>query len=241
MKKNFLITLSLVIVALLATSCNQFKSTETPIEGTKYAFFTAQDANKLTVFGVKAEQQVIIPAIYQNIRYNDGLFTVELDKKLRLRDGTGKEIADKDFNEITAEKQTAPDAVSYLKLTNDDGNYYYHAGMKLFTGPYEKIIFGKNEIFCQKGDWGITDKTGKEILPQSFKEIIVLSQDKSDEFCYVANNGKEWRIYQKDGKKGKILSANSVRRIKRDAEKFKASNWTNAPIMGQTVRKISVY
>lgn len=244
MKKNLLITLSLVIAAIMA-SCNSFTSKVTPIDGTDLAFYTAQDANKAIVYGVKTTDvnapKEIIPATYSNIKYVEGTFvTARADSTLGLLGTDGKPIIAGDFASITKETADPPAKVSYLKISTKDGkDYVYHPNWKLTLGP-DTTIFGTNEAFVKtlKG-WQILDKTGKELIANEYPEILVIKLLKEDNYrAYLVKNAKDWSLYGIDGKLiKKSVSNMSSKSILKAASNYKDTNKSKMQISWITLPK----
>lgn len=248
MKKNILITLSLVIAAIMA-SCDSFTSQTTPIAGTDLAYFTAQDANKAIVYGVKkfdkanpnAETTKVIPAVYSNIKYVEGTFvTARADSTLGLLGLDGKPIIAGDFASITKETADPPAKIAYLKISTKDGkDYVYHPTWKLTLGP-DTTIFGTNEAFVKKmNGWQILGKDGKELIAGEYPEILVIKLLKADDYhAYLVKNTKDWSLYGIDGKLlKKSVSNMSSKSILKAANNYKDTNKSKMQISWITLPK----
>lgn len=226
-----------VLVAMIATSCNQFKSVEKPIEGCDYVTYTAQGTPYLGIKQAGEQGKILTQPLYVQALYRHGYFVTQMPGKVenvkwQLLDSLGKQVIQKEYNSIAS----APD---YYVLDTDDGKYFLKNGEKNPIGPNEDYYYQNGKVFFKNdGKWGLDGA-----LQAQWEKILVLKQDKSEDIRLVVKtpNKVEWFIYDASGKLIKKTTAAKVKQMETNSKKFESQKWGNDNCYGRSVANVKAY
>lgn len=223
MKKNVFFTILLVIVAFLATSCNNYEVKSKRIDGTKLEYFSAQNPQTGgDLWGIReigrTDGTNVIAPIYQNITKLGDFFILQTKDSKKLATAAGEIIETSNFNQAVLVKEP----LNYIAF---DQNAVYLIKEKKYLGPWTECLLTKNGIFS-KGDAGIgmVNFEDKEILPVGQKEVIVVTQTKKVKgkevttVSLLAKNQKNvWTLYDNTGKKIKTVQSWELKKYTKNA------------------------
>lgn len=239
MKKNLLIVISMMIVAVLATGCAKYESVKTEIKGTPYWFFTGLNDEGKIVYGIQTAEKEVIPAKYKNIVYAQEHFIAEAvqGKQFTILNNQGIDAAGAVFDDAKVVSNPKDSTQTYIAAIGQLGRYVFLPKAGKIIGPYEKISFTANYLIGQQKE--ITDviKTdGNKALSGEFADLIIVKDEKSAQEYLLTKEpkAKTWVLATEKSKK---LTQWAVNKMQKDA----IAKWGATPVQGITVKDIGKY
>lgn len=222
MKKNFLIVISMMIVAFLATSCGP--KTPNPVllgDGSLMAYAVLDKSSETFLWGVRenksgiAKIQCVFTAPPQA---QEEFFIGETADKKIIFDKTGKILlsgADCFINKL------ADGEKFIISRTDGEGEKAYMVAHDKTIGPKEKLFISDSQIYYRQDDkLGILSHDNREILQGMEKIYVVKGKVKKNAKAptyYLCKDNAGYKLYNAEGKVVRKMSNAQALKYLKDA------------------------